>query len=239
MKDFTKLNAQNSVDTGVAYDAGLRSFMLKVYNYMGLALLLSAGCAYFASQSEAFITAVMGNKLLSLALMFAPLAMVFFLSFRVHKMSLQAAQLTFWAYSAILGLSLFWIFAVYAQASITKAFFVTAATFGAVSLYGYTTKKDLTGIGHFMLMGLIGVIIASLVNIFLKSSALDFALSIISVIVFVGLIAYDNQKLKTIYYAVAGNADLAGKAAIMGALNLYMDFINLFLNILRIIGDRR
>lgn len=237
MKDFTNLNAQTQ--SAVGFDAGLRAFMLKVYNYMGMALLLSGSIAYLAGNSPAFIQTVAGNPILTFGIMLAPLAMVFFLAFKINKMSLQTAQITFWIYSALVGLSLFWIFAAYAQASVAKAFFITAATFGAVSLYGYTTKRDLTGMGHFMIMGLIGIIIASLVNMFLKSSALDFALSIISVIVFVGLIAYDNQKLKAMYYQTAGNVEMAGKFAIMGALNLYMDFINLFISILRLVGDRR
>jgi hypothetical protein len=237
MKDYTNLSSQTQ--SAVGFDAGLRSFMLKIYNYMALALALSGTIAYFAGTSEAFLMTVAGNPILTFIVMLAPLGLVFFLGFRINKMSLQTAQLTFWIYSALIGLSLFWIFAAYTQTSVARAFFVTAATFGAVSLYGYTTKRDLTSMGHFMIMGLIGIIIASLVNIFLHSSALQFAVSIISVIVFVGLIAYDNQKLKAMYYQTAGNAEMAGKYAILGALNLYMDFINLFISILRLVGDRK
>lgn len=237
MKDFTNLSAQTQ--SSVGFDAGLRSFMLKVYNYMAIALALSGAVAYFAGTSEAFINTLMTNPILRFAVLLAPLGMVIFLSVRIHKMSVQSAQLTFWIYSAITGLSLCGIFALYTQASIASAFFITASTFAAVSLYGYTTKRDLTGVGHFMIMGLIGIIIASLVNLFIGSSALQFAISIISVIVFVGLIAYDNQKLKAMYYQTSGNAEIAGKFAIMGALNLYMDFINLFISILRFVGDRK
>jgi FtsH-binding integral membrane protein len=168
----------------------------------------------------------------------APLALVFFISFRINSLSVGAAQLTFWIFSALLGISLATIFAVYTAESITQVFFITAATFGAMSLYGYTTKRDLTGIGSFLIMGLIGVIIASIVNIFLASSALGFAISIIGVLVFVGLTAYDTQKIKEMYYA-GDDGTVAGRKAIMGALSLYLDFINLFLLFLRLFGQGR
>lgn len=167
----------------------------------------------------------------------APLAFVLVLSFGINKLSVGAAQATFWAFSAIMGLSLSSIFMVYTDASIAKVFFITAATFGAMSLYGYTTKRDLTGMGNFLLMGLIGLIIASIVNIFLASSMLEFAISAIGVLVFVGLTAYDTQKIKE-SYDVSFGADVLAKGAIMGALSLYLDFINLFLMLLRLFGNR-
>jgi hypothetical protein len=235
LNEFT--NQATQTQTG--YDAGLRSFMLKVYNYMAIALGLSGTVAYAASTSEPLMNAIYGNPLLMWTVILAPLGFVLFLSFRINKMSFQAAQITFWVYATIMGLSLSYIFLLYTGASIAKTFFISASMFGAMSLYGYTTKRDLTGMGHFMLMGLVGIIIASVVNIFVQSSGMDLIISGLAVIVFVGLTAYDTQKLKTIYYQVAGNTEAAGKASIMGALNLYLDFINLFIHMLRFMGDRR
>ncbi len=243
MKDYTKFDTQAGVQTQaqsqVGFDAGLRGFMIKIYNYMALALLVSGGAAYFAGTSEAFISTIAANPVLMWVVMLAPLGLVLFFSFRIHRLQLQTAQILFWVYSVAVGLSLFWIFAAYTQTSIVKAFAITAATFASMSLYGYTTKRDLTSIGQFMIMGLFGLIIAMLVNLFLQSSALEFAISIIAVVVFVGLIAYDTQKLKSWYYQAASNTELLGKYALMGALNLYLDFINLFIHILRFVGDRR
>tara|TARA_B100001029_G_C14856451_1_gene336635 strand:- start:33 stop:686 length:654 start_codon:yes stop_codon:yes gene_type:complete len=171
-------------------------------------------------------------------IMLAPLGFVFYLSARMHKMSLSKAQITFWIYSAIMGLSLSWIFIVFTNISIVRVFFISAATFGAMSLYGYTTKRDLTKLGGFLFMGLIGIIIASLVNMFIGSTALQFAISIIGVLVFVGLTAYDTQKIKNMYYA-GDSSDIEGKKALMGALRLYLDFINLFILLLQLFGQRR
>jgi FtsH-binding integral membrane protein len=170
-------------------------------------------------------------------ILLAPIGVVFFLSFRIEKMSLFAAQLSFWVYAGLVGASLSSIFLVYTDASITKTFAVTAASFAALSLYGYTTKRDLSAMGSFMVMGLFGLIIASVVNIFLKSSALDFAVSAIGVLVFAGLTAWDTQKIKDMYLEADG-FEVMGKKAIMGALNLYMDFINLFLFLLRFMGNK-
>jgi len=169
--------------------------------------------------------------------MLAPLGMVFFLSARMQKMSFGAAQLAFWAFAALMGLSLASIFMVYAGESITRVFFISAAAFGGLSLYGYTTKKDLSGWGSFLIMGLIGIIIASVVNIFLASSAMQFAISVIGVLVFAGLTAYDTQQIKEMYYVGDGEATM-GKKAIMGALRLYLDFINLFMMLLSLFGNR-
>jgi FtsH-binding integral membrane protein len=171
-------------------------------------------------------------------LMVATLGLVFFLSFRIRTMSFATAQISFWAYAALMGLSLGSVFIVYQMPSITRIFFITAGTFAGMSIYGYTTKRDLTGMGSFLIMGLIGVILASVVNIFMKSDSLGFALSLISVLIFVGLTAYDTQKIKEMYLENDG-FEVAGKKAIMGALALYLDFINLFLNLLRLFGDRR
>lgn len=222
---------------GADIDQGLRSHMLRVYNYMAAALGLTGLIAYFIGTTSA-INTLMANPVLFWVAALAPIALVFFLSFKIASMSLQTAQITFWIYAALMGVSLSSIFVVYAQESIAKVFFITAGTFAAMSIYGYTTKRDLTKMGSFLMMGLIGIILASIVNIFLKSSALGFAISIIGVLVFVGLTAYDTQKIKEMYIE---NEDgtIAGKKAIMGALALYLDFINLFLMLLRLFGDRR
>ena len=231
-----------------AIDAGLRAHMIRVYNYMTIGLALT-GLTAFGTYSLAFtevggrvVPNALGQALFGSALvyvlMLAPLALVFFLSFRIGKMSVGAAQATFWGYAALLGVSLAMIFAVYTAASITQVFFITAGTFGAMSLWGYTTNRDLTGMGSFLFMGLIGIILASIVNMFLGSSALGFAISIIGVLVFTGLTAYDTQKIKEMYY-VGDDGTVAGRKAIMGALRLYLDFINLFLMLLRLFGQGR
>ncbi|HEY0853982.1 MAG TPA: Bax inhibitor-1/YccA family protein [Devosia sp.] len=226
--------------TAAAIDEGLRSYMLKVYNYMGVGLVVTGLVAYFTNQwamsSEANFNLLYGSPLMWVVAL-APLAFVLVLSFGINKLSVGAAQATFWAFAAVMGLSLSSIFAVYTDASIAKVFFITAATFGAMSLYGYTTKRDLTGIGNFLIMGLIGLIIASIVNIFLQSGPLDFAISAIGVLIFVGLTAYDTQKIKESYSESHG-ADVLAKGAIMGALSLYLDFINLFMMLLRLFGNR-
>ena len=237
-----------------AIDEGLRAHMLRVYNYMLMGLALTGVFAlgtFNLSFSDAPTAYALGNGLyltdigyalfgspLRWVIMLAPLGMVFFLSFRVQKMSVSAAQMTFWAFAALLGVSLSSIFAVYTATSITQVFFISAATFGAMSLWGYTTKRDLTAMGSFLMMGLIGVIIAMVVNIFLASSALAFAISVIGVLIFVGLTAYDTQKIKEMY-SVSDDGTVAGRKAIMGALALYLDFINIFLFLLQLFGDRR
>ncbi|MBO0661554.1 Bax inhibitor-1/YccA family protein [Jiella sp. MQZ9-1] len=234
-------------------DVGLRNYMLKVYNLMagGLALTGIAAYALYAMSVTTEPTAYQVRPDLFLTdlgytvfvsplkwvLMLAPLAMVFFLSFRVHKMSVQAAQATFWAYAGMVGLSLSTIFLVYTQESITQVFFITAAAFGALSLWGYTTKRDISGWGSFLFMGVIGIILASIVNIFLASSALHFAVSVIGVLVFAGLTAYDTQQIKEMYYEGDGSA-VMGRKAVMGALRLYLDFINMFLFLLQLFGNR-
>lgn len=233
-----------------AIDQGLRGYMLKIYNYMTSALILTGLVAYFASQAA--VTGGADGQLaltpfgeaifvspLKYVVMLSPLAFILAISFGLNRMQTSTLQACFWAFSAVMGLSISSIALVYTGESIARVFFITAATFGGMSIFGYTTKRDLTGIGHFLIMGVWGLVIASLVNLFMQSSGLSLVISYISVFVFTGLIAYDTQKLKEIYYQVAGHGEGMARATIMGALNLYLDFINLFLSLLRIMGDRR
>jgi uncharacterized protein len=236
--------------TDVAVDQGLRSYMLRVYNYMAGGVFLTGLVAYATFSSAVLDRAGSGprgltdfgqllyNSPLKWAVMLAPLAFVFFLSFRVNTMSVAAAQISFWLFAAVMGLSLSSIFLVFAGESITQVFFATAAAFGALSLYGYSTKKDLSSWGTFLFMGVIGIIVASLCNLWLQSSALQFAVSVIGVLVFAGLTAYDTQRIKDVYYEVMGDTTTMSKAAIMGALNLYLDFINMFTMLLSLFGKR-
>ena len=226
-------------------DAGLRAHMLRVYNYMTVGLVLTGVTAWMVANTALgglFFQVSAGGRLGMTALgwiaFLAPLALVFALSFGISRMSVATAQLVFWVYAGLMGVSLSTIFLAYTMSSITQVFFITAATFGAMSLWGYTTNRDLTGMGSFLFMGLIGLVIASIVNIFLASSALGFAVSVIGVLVFTGLTAYDTQKIKEMYYA-ADDGTVAGRKAIMGALSLYLDFINLFLMLLRLFGQQR
>ena len=241
MADYRNMQAQTgTAQSGVVIDEGLRAYMLRVYNLMALGLaitgLAALGTATVAQNNPAVAELIYGSPL-RWVIMLAPLAMVFFLSFRIHKMSVPAAQTTFWVYSALMGLSLSSIFLVFTGESIVRTFFITAASFGALSLYGYTTKRDLSGMGSFLFMGLIGLILASVVNIFLGSTALQFAISVIGVLIFAGLTAYDTQDIKNMYYE-GDSADSAGRKAIMGALRLYLDFINMFMFLLQFLGNR-
>jgi FtsH-binding integral membrane protein len=230
---------------GVAVDEGLRSYMLGVYNYMASGVALTGIVAYLtnvlAGSSLETLTPL-GQALyfspLKWVVMLAPLAFVFFLSFRMEQMSVGAAQVAFWLFSAVMGVSLSSIFLVFTNQSIAQIFFVTAATFGALSLWGYTTKRDISGWGSFLFMGVVGIVIAALVNLFLQSSALQFAISVIGVLVFAGLTAYDTQRIKDGYLMVQGNATMVAKSAIMGALALYLDFINMFVMLLNLFGNR-
>lgn len=221
-------------------DQGLRSYMLSVYNYMGIGMGLTGLAAYatamFAESNPAFANAIY-NSPLKWVVMLAPLGFVFFLSARINKMSVSTAQTTFWAFAALMGVSISYIFLVYTGASIIQTFFVTAASFGALSLYGYSTKKDLSGMGSFLIMGVFGLILASIVNIFLGSSALQFAISALGVLIFAGLTAYDTQQIKEMYYEGDGS-ETQGRKAIMGALRLYLDFINMFMFLLHFLGNR-
>lgn len=217
-------------------DLGLRAYMLRVYNYMAGGLALTGIVAYLGA-STGLYASMAGTPLLWVVLL-APLALVFFLSFRIRTMSLSTAQLSFWAYAGLVGLSLSGIFLVYTGQSIARVFFISAAMFGATSLYGYTTRADLSRFGSFLFMGVIGIVVAGVVNVFLGSSALQFAVSVIGVLLFTGLTAYDTQRIKEIYVAGEDQA-IAGKKAIMGALALYLDFLNLFLMLMQLLGDRR
>ena len=231
-------------------DEGLRAYMLKVYNYMATGFLMTGIIALITfimsvvtdrSGSIVGLTQV-GNAIymsgLKWLVMLAPLGIVFYMSFGINKMSAAKAQTTFWIFAALMGLSLSSILLVYTGMSITRVFFICSATFGAMSIYGYTTKRDLTKLGSFLMMGLIGIIIASIVNIFMKSSMMYFVISILGVLIFVGLTAYDTQKIKNMY-AASDTGELMGKKAVMGALTLYLDFINLFIMLLRLFGQRR
>jgi FtsH-binding integral membrane protein len=221
---------------GVQVDAGLRAYMQRVYSYMAGGLALTGIVAYAAAVSG-FYQSIAGTPLIWVV-MLAPLGFVLALSFGIERMSVGAAMVLFWIYAAVMGLSLGSIFLVYTGTSIARVFFITAATFGAMSLYGYTTKSDLSGFGSFLLMGLIGIVIASIVNIFVGSSALQFAISIIGVIVFVGLTSYDTQRIKNMYLE-SDTGEIADKKAVQGALALYLDFINLFMMLLHLFGQRR
>ena len=208
-----------------------------MYKRQTSGLAISGLVAWGFSQSPTLMGAVYGTAL-QWVVMLAPLGFIFFLGARLQKMSLSAAQMTFWAFAAVMGISLSYIFIVFTGVSIVRVFLITSCTFAAMSIYGYTTKRDLTKFGSFLIMGLIGIIIASIVNIFLQSSAMQFIISCVGVLVFVGLTAYDTQRIKSTYYQVAGTA-FAGKAAIMGALTLYLDFINLFIMLMQLFGQRR
>ena len=247
-----ELNKQSTIKSSVTdaiIDQGLRSYMLKVYNYMASGVLLTGFIALLffkmavvtGDAGQIIGLTNFGNTIyasgLKWVLMLAPLG-VFYMSFGIAKMSASKAQTTFWIFAALMGASLSSIFLLYTGASITRVFFITAGTFGAMSIYGYTTKKDLTKLGSFLMMGLFGIIIASLVNIFMKSSMMYFVISILGVLIFVGLTAYDTQKIKNMYLST-DSGELIGKKAVMGALTLYLDFINLFIMLLRLFGQRR
>jgi uncharacterized protein len=252
-------------------DAGLRAYMLRIYNYMVLGLAITgvaalaaymlsvtsdpASAAYvvrggriipatvgMAMQSRDILLTSIGGVLyaspLKWVIILAPLALVFFLSFRIQNMRPATAQITFWIYAALVGVSLGVLFLVYTHTSIVRVFFITAASFGALSLWGYTTQRDLSGMGSFLIMGLFGIIIASLVNVFLGSNVVQFVISVVGVLVFAGLTAWDTQRLKSEYIYGAMEGDVLERSAIMGALALYLDFLNLFTFLLQLLGSR-
>jgi len=239
------LNPQNSGDpfvgsfaTGArAIDQGLRAHMLKVYNFMAGGLALTGIISYLVAQSPEMVHAIFGTPL-QWVVMLAPLGLVLWLSFGIRNMSAQTAQIVFWGYAALMGVSLSTIFLIYTDASIARAFFVTAGTFAAMSLWGYTTKRDLTAMGSFLMMGVFGLVIAMFANMFFHSTQLEMIVSVLGVLIFTGLTAFDTQKIKAMYNQSWG-ADSQQKVAIMGALNLYLDFINLFMYMLRFMGNRR
>ena len=220
-------------------DAGLRTHMNKVYSTMSVGMLLTFAVAWAVGTNDAMLAAIFATPL-KWVVMFAPLIMVFAFGAMINRLSAAGAQLFFYAFAALMGLSISYIFAVYTGFSIAQVFLVTAIAFAGLSLYGYTTKKDISGWGSFLIMGVIGLIVASIVNIFLGSPAIMFAISILGVLIFAGLTAYDTQNIKNTYlqHAHMGDSEWLGKAAIMGALNLYLDFINMFMFLLHLMGGR-
>ena len=252
MADLDRRYAQGTTvgrtDVGVI-DQGLRAYMVRVYNYMASGVAITGLVAYMIYAMS--VTTGAGGELaltpfgsfmfasaFKWVVIFAPLALVFFISARIGSMSLQAAQISFWAFAALMGASISSIFLVYTGESMARVFFITAAAFGGLSLWGYTTNRDLSGWGSFLFMGLIGIIIASLVNLFIGSTALQFAVSVIGVLIFAGLTAYDTQQIKEMYNANE-DGSVTGRKAVMGALRLYLDFINLFMLLLQLFGNRR
>ena len=255
MADFDNRLMRGAAAGDLAIDAGLRAYMLRVYNYMVLGLAITGfaalGVYMLSVTNDPALAAVKIRSImltnvgyvlfvspLKWAVILAPLALVFFLSFRIQHMRPATAQITFWIYAALVGVSLGSIFLIYTHTSIVRVFFITAASFGALSLWGYTTQRDLTGMGSFLLMGLFGIIIASLVNVFVASTMLQWTISVIGVLVFAGLTAYDTQRLKAEYMYGAMDGDVMERSAIMGALSLYLDFLNLFTMLLSLLGGR-
>ena len=257
MAEFDTLHRTQAGARSAAIDEGLRAYMNKVYGLMSVAMLITGAVAWVlanmamttdAAQAVAqigtdkYLTqfgALIYTSPLKWVLMFAPLLVVFAFGAMINRLSLQAAQGVFWLYSALVGASISSIFLVFTGTSIAQTFLVTAIAFAGLSLYGYTTKRDLTGMGSFLIMGLIGLIVASLVNIFLASSALQFAISVIGVLIFAGLTAYDTQNIKNTYLQLAQtDQEFLGKAAILGALQLYLDFLNMFMFLLQFLGNR-
>lgn len=266
---YAHVGSTTSTQVGVQVDEGLRSYMLSVYNYMAAGLVLTGLVAYFLfTQSvtgDANLAAKSANGLplalkrgefltplgaflyaspVKWVIMLLPLAFSFFLAFRIYKMSLAGAQIAFWLFAVAMGLSLSTIFLVFKLGSIAQVFFITAATFAALSVFGYTTKKDLSGWGTFLFMGMIGLIIASLVNVglmmYYKTTfpMFQFVISAIGLLIFAGFTAYDTQQIKDSYYELIGDVSAMGKGAVMGALNLYIDFIGIFQSLLNLMGDR-
>ena len=227
---------KNSSYASTEIDQGLRTYMLSVYNYMAIGLFITAIIAYFAAASGLYLA--LAQTPLIWVVMLAPLGMVFYLSARITRMSFTSAQASFWIFSGLMGLSLSYIFLAYTGTSIARVFLITSGSFGALSLFGYTTKKDLSAWGSFLFMGLIGIILASIVNIFIGSSGMQFGISVLGVLIFAGFTAYDTQQIKQIYYQ-GDSADVSGRKAIMGALRLYLDFINLFILLIQLFGSRR
>ena len=253
--EFNKQNIHSKTTAEEAHviDEGLRAHMLKVYNFMASGVLLTGFISLLVFEISGGMEITLGSSGLTgltqfgqlifnsgfkWFVMLAPLGIVMYMSFGIAKMSASKAQMTFWIFAALMGASLASIFVVYTQMSIARVFFITAGTFGAMSIYGYTTKRDLTKLGSFLMMGLFGIIIASIVNMFMQSGMMHYIISILGVLIFVGLTAYDTQKIKNMYLA-SDTGEIIGKKAVMGALTLYLDFINLFIMLLRLFGQRR
>lgn len=245
--DYSRYRQTSSGSHAARIDEGLRSYMLRIYNYMGSALAITGFVAFAFSQSPALLgmiyhvqgNMVGGYTMFGWLVAFSPLIMVLAMNFGLQRMKLSTLHLMFWGFAVLMGMSLSSVFMMFTGESIARVFFITASVFGAMSLWGYTTKRDLTGMGSFLMMGIFGILIASVVNIFLQSPAIHFAVSILAVLIFTGLTAYDTQRLKQLYYQVAGSADGMARVSIMGALSLYIDFINIFIHLLQFMGDRR
>lgn len=244
MADYQTIRTAGVGTRTAQIDTGLRAHMNKVYGLMSVGMLLTGAVAWAVGTSDVLMqvlrTAEGDMTILGWVVMFAPLIMFFAFGAVINRLSVAGAQLFFYAYAAVMGLSLAWIFQAFTGVSIAQTFLITAIAFAGLSLYGYTTKKDLSGFGTFLMMGVIGLVVAMIVNIFLASSALMFAISVIGVLIFAGLTAYDTQNIKNTYlqHAQAGDSEWLGKAAIMGALQLYLDFINLFMFLLKFMGNR-
>ena len=237
----TGFGASPSLDGTTAgragYDMGLRRHMLSIYNYMASGVLLTGIVALLFARSGLAASIMMGGGILSWIIILSPLAIVFAMSFGANRFSTATLQLMFWGFATLMGLSMSTIFLVYTGQSIATTFFATAGAFAGLSLFGYTTKKDLSGFGSFLIMGVVGILIAMVVNMFLQSSVLQMVVSVLGVLIFAGLTAYDTQRLKMQYYQLAGT-DFAGKAIVLGALSLYLDFINMFQFLLSFMGSR-
>ncbi|RDW12970.1 Bax inhibitor-1/YccA family protein [Paracoccus thiocyanatus] len=246
MQDYNSIRTAGTATRSAAVDEGLRAYMNKVYGLMSVAMLVTAGTAWgisgLAMNPDGTLTqlgAAIYTSPLKWVIMFAPLLVVFGFGAALNRLSVSAATTVFYAFAALMGISISWIFMVYTSYSIIQTFLITAVAFAGLSLYGYTTKRDLSGMGTFLMMGLIGLIVASIVNIFLKSGAMQFAISVIGVLIFAGLTAFDTQNIKNTYLQLANSdRDFLGKAAIMGALQLYLDFLNLFMFLLQFLGNR-
>ena len=239
MADYQTIRTVGTAAGAAGVDEGLRAHMNKVYGLMSVAMLITGGMAWAIGSNDAMVQTIFMTPL-KWVVMFAPLVLVMVFSAMINRLSVAAAQLFFYVYAASVGLSLAFIFAVYTSGSIAQTFLVTSIAFASLSLYGYTTKRSLSAMGSFLMMGLIGLIVAMLVNLFLQSAALDFAISAIGVLIFAGLTAWDTQKIKGDYvnHAQHGDSDWLGKSAIMGALTLYLDFINMFMFLFRFMGNR-
>lgn len=239
MAEFETIRTTGAGARSAEIDTGLRAHMNKVYGLMSFAMFITGAVAYVVGTNEAMLAAIFGTPL-RWVVMFAPLIVVFAFGAMINRMSAGAAQMVFWAFSALMGLSISYIFAVYTGISIAQTFLVTAIAFAGLSLWGYTTKKDISGWGSFLIMGVIGLIVASIINIWIGSAAIQFAVSVLGLLIFAGLTAYDTQRIKNDYIQMAshGAAEWLAKSAIMGALSLYLNFLNMFMFLLQFMGGR-
>lgn len=239
MEQYVRTGQSTAGVSAEQLDQGLRAHMSKIYGLMSFAMIITGVVAFVVGNNDAMLAAIFGTPL-RWVVMFAPLVVVFAFGAMVNRMSAGAAQLVFWAFAALMGLSISYIFAVFTGMSIAQTFFATAAAFAGLSLWGYTTKKDISGWGSFLIMGVIGLIVASVINIFIGSAAIQFAVSVLGILIFAGLTAYDTQRLKNEYIqmAFAGEQEWIAKSAIMGALSLYLNFLNMFMFLLQFMGSQ-